>query len=181
MKSKFKLLLLFCTIVFTARAQQDHPPLFNLGDPAPPLRVGVWLKGTPVQGFEKGKVYVIEFWATWCRPCMAAMPHLSALARKYKHKLTVVAIEAYESEAYKKKSVGQVKTLVDSMGRRMDFNVATEDTNFTVHDWIEARGQKGEGIPRTFVVNEQYLEYKRGQGSGNIPVEIRPLFRQPGS
>jgi tetratricopeptide (TPR) repeat protein len=33
--------------------------------------------------------------------------------------------------------------------------VAAEDTNFTVHDWLEAFGAKDEGIPRTFVVNAQ--------------------------
>lgn len=46
------------------------------GDPAPPLKIEKWLKSGPIERFEKGKVYVLEFWATWCPPCIASMPHL---------------------------------------------------------------------------------------------------------
>jgi thiol-disulfide isomerase/thioredoxin len=48
-------------------------------DPAPPLKVSKWLKGEEVKRFEPGKVYVVEFWATWCGPCIAFMPHLAEL------------------------------------------------------------------------------------------------------
>src|SRR5437764_5462158 len=34
----------------------------------------------------KGNVVVLEFWATWCAPCIAAMPHLNDLAEKFKDK-----------------------------------------------------------------------------------------------
>jgi thiol-disulfide isomerase/thioredoxin len=152
MKPKFQLLLLFCMIAVTTRAQQGQPLLFNLGDPAPSLRVRGWVKGIPVKSFEKGKVYVVEFWATWCKPCMAAMPHLSTLAREYKDTVTVVAIDIYEKKTI---TIEQVKIFVDGKGDRMNFNVAAEDTNFTVHDWIEASGEKDNGIPRTFVVDAQ--------------------------
>jgi thiol-disulfide isomerase/thioredoxin len=152
MKPKFKLLPLFCMIAVTTHAQQTQPPLFNFGDPAPPLRVREWIKGAPVKNFEKGRVYVVEFWATWCKPCIAAMPHLSALAHEYRDKVTVVAIDIYEQ---KTTSAERVKAFVDRMGDRMDFHVAAEDTNFTVHDWLETSGEKDEGIPRTFVVDAQ--------------------------
>jgi hypothetical protein len=42
-------------------AAQDLKP----GDPAPPLAITEWVQGGPIEGFEKGKVYLIEFWATW--------------------------------------------------------------------------------------------------------------------
>src|ERR1700744_5719893 len=93
MKIKIQLLLLFCVMTVTAFAQNTRSHLFDLGDPAPPLRVKEWIKGTPVENFEKGRVYVVEFWATWCAPCRAAMPHLSSLASKYKHKFTFLAID----------------------------------------------------------------------------------------
>jgi thiol-disulfide isomerase/thioredoxin len=152
MNRKFQLLLLFCMIGVTACAQNGKSATFNIDDPAPPLRVRQWIKSTPVRNFEKGKVYIVEFWATWCKPCMAAMPHLSALAREYKDKVTVVAIDIYEQKIT---SIEQVKAFVNGKGDRMDFHVAVEDTTCTVHDWLEASGEKDNSIPRTFVVNAQ--------------------------
>ena len=67
-KLNFSLLLLLCITSIIIHAQDDPPPSLTLGDAAPPLQVREWLKGTPVQKFEKGRVYVVEFWATWCRP-----------------------------------------------------------------------------------------------------------------
>lgn len=61
MKLKIKLFLLFCALAFTAHAQNQPVDTFNIGDPAPPVKVIQWVKGTPVQHFEKGKVYVLDF------------------------------------------------------------------------------------------------------------------------
>ncbi len=153
MKPKFQLILLFCVIGFTANAQNDTSARFNIGDAAPSLRVGEWIKGKPINNFEKGKIYVVEFWATWCRPCIAAMPHLSRLARKYKHKATFLAIDVYESRAYKPAPMTKVKAFVAGMGRRMDFPIAEEDTNYTARDWLKAF--RWDGVPTTFIVDGQ--------------------------
>jgi len=134
-------------------AQNSQFASSNISDPAPPLRVSAWIKGIPVQQFEKGKVYVIDFWATWCRPCLAAMPHLSSLARDYKDQVTVIAIDIYESKLKPRKSARQIKAFVDSIGNRMDCNVAIEDSNHTVTDWIINTGEENNGIPRTFIID----------------------------
>jgi len=141
---------LFITTI--TNGQEAQSPSLNIGDPAPPLRVREWLKGAPIQKFEKGNVYVVEFWATWCKPCKAAMPHLSALANEYKNKVTIIGIDIYEN---KNTSLEKVKAFVDSMGSRMDYHVATQDSNFMVADWLEASRVKDNGIPRTFVINAE--------------------------
>src|SRR5664279_4900575 len=150
MRYNFQLLLLLCIIAVTTHAQIGQSPSLNIGDPAPPLRVRVWLKGSPVQRFEKGNVYVLEFWATWCKPCIAAMPHLSALAVEYKDRVTIVGVDIYEK---KTTSLEKVKAFVDSMGHRMDYHVAAEDSNLMVVDWFDASGEQG--IPKSFVVNAE--------------------------
>lgn len=145
-----RFLLLFCIIAITSHAQSEQFTALNIGDPAPPLRVREWIKGAPVQSFEKGKVYVLEFWATWCIPCIAGMPHLSELARKYKDQVTVIGMDIQEIKAT---SLGRIKAFVDSMGNRMDYNVAAEDSNFITEGWLHAAGERM--IPNAFVVDAE--------------------------
>ena len=150
-----QLLLLLSVVANFTYAQNDQSISLNIADAAPALRVGAWIKGAPVKGFEKGQVYVLEFWATWCKPCIAGMPHLSSLAREYNDKVTILAIDIYEWQIKSPKSISKVKAFVDSMGNQMDFYVAAEDSAFTVADWIDATGEKNKGIPRTFVVDAE--------------------------
>ena len=55
---------------------------------------------------------VIDFWATWCKPCLRQMPHLEALRKKYESRqLLVVAISVDES-----RSSSKVKSYVKTHG-----------------------------------------------------------------
>jgi thiol-disulfide isomerase/thioredoxin len=148
MRSGLQLLLLLQIIAASTYAQKN-PSSLNIGDPAPQLSVRKWIKGNPVQRFEHGKVYVLEFWATWCSPCIAAMPHLSILAREYKDKVSIAGIDIYEQKTI---STQKIKAFVDSLSDRIDYAVAAGDSNM-VSSWIDASGTKEEGIPVTFVIN----------------------------
>lgn len=46
----------------------------------------------------KGRVVVLNFWATWCEPCRAEMPSLNALAQKHPQSLVVLAVNHQEAE-----------------------------------------------------------------------------------
>ncbi len=65
-----------------------HRPM--LGRPAPALDLSGWLNGEVKLEALKGKIVVVDFWATWCGPCRASIPHNNELARKYADRGVVV-------------------------------------------------------------------------------------------
>jgi thiol-disulfide isomerase/thioredoxin len=60
------------------------------GKHMPPLSVTDWINGGITAGDVKGKVLVVDFYATWCGPCMAAIPHNNELLKKYAGKGLVI-------------------------------------------------------------------------------------------
>jgi thiol-disulfide isomerase/thioredoxin len=55
-----------------------------IGKPAPPFFLTEWRNGELSQSAMKGKVVMVDFWATWCAPCIAAFPANSDMYAKYK-------------------------------------------------------------------------------------------------
>lgn len=127
----------------------------KIGDNAPDLRTDRWLKGTPVKGFKRGNVYVLEFWATWCGPCKAAMPHLTELAKTYGDKATFVGVNIWEDSHAKpgENLDAKVDRFMAESGSMMGYNVcAGSKDGYMVKSWMNAAGQAG--IPATFVVDQ---------------------------
>ena len=54
------------------------------GKPMPALDTSEWINGEVKPADLKGKVVIVDFYATWCGPCMAAIPHNNELLKKYK-------------------------------------------------------------------------------------------------
>jgi len=131
-------------------------PSVKPGVAAPALKVARWMKGTPLKSFEKGKVYVVEFWATWCGPCKQSIPHLTELAKKYKGKATFTGVSVYE----KSQGLGdfknygdKVEAFVKEWGDKMNYNVCWSGDEAPMEkNWMEAAGQGG--IPTAFVVDQ---------------------------
>jgi len=159
-------LLLACTGLLSAMAQTTPKAVANasvrrevalkVGDPAPPLVAAKWIKGTPVTTYLPGKVYVVEFWATWCGPCRASMPHLSELANRYKDKAVVVSFNVQELIAGKDKNgdyVAKVERFVKRLGDGMDYTVAADTRDGVMwNTWMKAAGLGG--IPAAFIIDQ---------------------------
>ena len=68
-----------------------------LGQAAPEIEVADWILGDPTTlGELRGKVVLLEFWATWCRPCLELLPKLAELDRRYADQgLAILALTRY--------------------------------------------------------------------------------------
>jgi len=127
--------------------------VLKVGDPAPKLQTGKWVQGDPVKDFEKDKVYIVEFWATWCGPCRVSIPHLNEIHAKFKDKgLVVIGQDVWEREE------AGVVPFVKKMGDKMTYRVALDDKSADKEGamattWMKAADQNG--IPTAFVINKQ--------------------------
>ncbi len=63
------------------------------------IAVRQWLTAKPLETANaKDRVYVLEFWATWCPPCIKTTPHMLALHDKYKDEgLVIIALSQDKS------------------------------------------------------------------------------------
>lgn len=140
--SKSTLTLVFIGLVATLIAQATE-----LGDVAPPLAIDAWVKGeaeTIAAGKGK-KIFVVEFWATWCPPCITSIPHLSELQKKYKDKDVVfigISTEAIDT----------IEPFVEKMGDKMAYTVAMDKNQETYKAYMTAFKQGG--IPHAFIVDK---------------------------
>ena len=119
-----------------------------VGDPAPALRVEHWVNGEPVPRLERGKVYVLDFWATWCGPCIQAMPHLAELAKRHEAAgLVVIPVTTVTGS----NSRAAIDKYIAANGPKLGLTFAVCTDRRMEDSWFEAAAQ--EGIPCSFVVD----------------------------
>jgi len=122
----------------------------GVGDEAPALRVDTWVKGAAVPRFERGRVYVVEFWATWCGPCIAGIPHLTDLQEEFAEDVTIIGVSTKDARG---NDLNAVRRLVGAQGSRMDYTIAYCDSSATWSAWMGAAGRSG--IPCAFIVDAE--------------------------
>ena len=121
----------------------------KVGDPAPATRPETTLQGEAVKEFKKGEVYVFECWASWCGPCVAAIPHLNELHKQLGKKgVVITGVNVWESER-DAASAQRAKDFLKAQGGKMSYRVALGGKAF-IKDWLEAA--QVNGIPHAFVV-----------------------------
>ena len=126
-----------------------------VGKPAPPFTVAA-LDGSKVSLADlKGKVVVLDMWATWCGPCVASLPHLDELYKAYQAKSAAVAIFAVNMQ----ETADKVGPFVKRKGWSLPVLL---DTAGTV-----GKAYQADAIPETVVVGKDGVVKKVFVGSGH--------------
>jgi len=95
-------------LALAANAPAKSPVKLRPGDLAPQFSRSD-LQGRPFD-LRRGKVVLIDFWASWCAPCILAIPHLSQLQEKYRARgFQVVGVSMDDSADTTKETMQKIR------------------------------------------------------------------------
>ena len=184
-----KVSLRLCSVLFVVTAlllcflpsfsvAQDQQPIIRFvrnPDPAPDFKL-TGLDGKPVTlADSKGKVILLNFWATWCGPCRAEIPDLVELQNKYKDRLQILGLVVDDDEP------DAIKEFTEKFGINYPVAIAGNDIRFQYGGIaalptsfvLDAEGrivQKHEGL-RDPLLYETEIRALLGLPIGNVKVE----------
>jgi thiol-disulfide isomerase/thioredoxin len=150
-------LLIFTTAAHHQSSAQQAPPLTFKSIQGRVLSLSSY----------KGKVVLLNFWATWCPPCRAEMPDLVRLQREYGARgLQVIGI------TYPPQRLGEVRRFVRKLRINYPIAMGTKETKALFDD--------SETLPVTIVLDREGKIVERIEGillSEEFEQKIRPLLR----
>jgi thiol-disulfide isomerase/thioredoxin len=155
---RLSLIVLAASATIVAGTRQSAQPANSALKPMIDLRLQN-LDGKPVSPDSfKGKVMVVDFWATWCGPCIAEIPEFNELQKKFAGKGVEVMGVALASG-----TPSEVKPFVDRF--KMKYSVVMGDDDQTYDLNIV-------GYPTTYLVTKDWKVYKVYMGSGRSKARL---------
>ncbi|REK08929.1 MAG: DUF2092 domain-containing protein [Planctomycetota bacterium] len=127
--------------IFGRGPAAEPEPHALLGKPAPPIELELLDGGTLDLASFKGKnIVILDFWATWCGPCLQAMPIIDAVAEKYADKgVKLFAVNLQEGP-------DEIKPFLEDAELEVPVALDTEGT--------VAQAYLAEAIPQTVIVGK---------------------------
>lgn len=130
---------LFVALLTVAVAGKEQPP--EVGDPAPSFEAELLLEEGEFSSDElEGKPAVINFWASWCGPCLDEAPLLREASRRYGDDITFLGVDILDARS-------DAVAFVDEHG--LDY-LHVRDTDRAIYESFGLTGQ-----PETFFIDEE--------------------------
>jgi len=146
---------LVATSALSARALQEDEEL----KPMPVVKL-TDLEGKQISAESfKGNITIVDFWATWCGPCIAEIPAYNALQEKYASKgVKLVGVTMMSGEAKEvKQFIASLATKDKSKNMKYTVLMGDDDQGYDL---------KLMGFPTTFLVTKDWKIYRKFIGGG---------------
>jgi len=137
------LLAALVLLTFTGPSLAQLPVIRFVRDPepAPEFKLKDFSGKDLNLGASRGKVILLNFWATWCGPCRAEIPELIALQSRYMDRLQIIGLVVDDDDEK------GIRSVIDSEGINYPVAMADPDTRFA-YGGIAA-------LPTVFVINSE--------------------------
>jgi thiol-disulfide isomerase/thioredoxin len=152
----------------SARAQLPVIRFVRDPDPAPTFRLKEFAGHDLTLEAYRGKVVLLNFWATWCGPCREEIPELIALQSRYKDRLQIIGLVVDDDDEK------EIRSVIASEGINYPVALADPETRFS-YGGIAA-------LPTVFVINTEGRVVQKHVGLFNpalYETEVRSLLGMP--
>ena len=155
---------------FAASALAQLPVIRFVRDPdlAPEFKLKEFSGKEVTLESSRGKVILLNFWATWCGPCRAEIPELVALQNRYKDRLQIIGLVVDDDDE------GEIRKVISSEGINYPIALADPETRFA-YGGIAA-------LPTVFVINAEGRVVQKHVGLFDpalYETEVRALLGLP--